>query len=53
MRGGGDVQERVAQAKAKVAAEIKTTFATSYGKEISLREALSLENLHVSCNYFQ
>jgi hypothetical protein len=33
--------------KQKVAVEIKTTFATTYAKEISLREALSLENLHV------
>ena len=40
-------QERTMQVKQKVAAEIKTTFATTYGKEISLREALSLENLHV------
>lgn len=30
-----------------MAAEIKTTFGTTYGKEISLREALTLENLHV------
>ena len=40
-------QERVAQVKQKVAAEIKTTFETTYGKEISLREALTIENLHV------
>ena len=33
--------------KQKVAAEIKTTFATTYGKEISLREALTVENLRV------
>ena len=33
--------------KQKVAAEIKTTFSTTYAKEISLREVLSLENLHV------
>ena len=39
--------ERTAEVKQKVAAEITTTFATSYGSEISLREALSLEKLHV------
>ena len=39
--------ERTAEVKQKVAAEITTTFSTSYGSEISLREALSLEKLHV------
>ena len=34
------------QARKKVAEEIKTTFATSYSTEMSLREALSVDNLH-------
>jgi nicotinamide riboside kinase len=37
--------ERGLQLRAKVAAEIKTTFASHYTREISLAEALSLEAL--------
>ena len=33
--------------RARVAAELKTTFASSYAKEISLREALSLEAIAI------
>ena len=33
--------------RAKVAAEIKTTFASHYTKEVSLAEALSLEAISV------
>jgi NADPH2:quinone reductase len=39
--------ERSIQMRAKVAAEIKTTFASHYTKEVSLAEALSLEAMSV------
>ena len=39
--------EKSIQMRAKVAAEIKTTFASHYTKEVSLAEALSLESIAV------
>jgi NADPH2:quinone reductase len=39
--------ERGRQLRAKVAAEIKTTFASSYTREVSLAEALSLDAIAV------
>ena len=42
-----DRPEAVQALKARVAAELKTTFASSYTKEISLAEALQLEAIAV------
>lgn len=39
--------EKIIQMRAKVAAEIKTTFASHYTKEVSLAQALSLEAIAV------
>lgn len=39
--------EGVQRLRARVVAELKTTFASHYKKEISLPEALQLENIHV------
>ena len=39
--------EKVVELQARVANEIKTTFASKYTKEVSLEEALSLEALMV------
>jgi NADPH:quinone reductase len=39
--------EKILQMRAKVAAEIKTTFASHYTKEVSLAQALSLEAIAV------
>ncbi|GAA4351043.1 zinc-binding dehydrogenase [Variovorax defluvii] len=39
--------EEAAKLKARVAAELKTTFASHYTKEVSLREALRLEEIAV------
>jgi NADPH2:quinone reductase len=38
---------KLVELKARVAAELKTTFASHYAKEISLAEALSLEAIAV------
>ena len=43
-RIGAEATERLRQ---RVAAEVKTTFASSYAKEISLAEALDLDNIAV------
>jgi NADPH:quinone reductase-like Zn-dependent oxidoreductase len=39
-------QADAARLRARVAAELKTTFASHYSKEISLHEVLDLDNLH-------
>jgi NADPH2:quinone reductase len=39
--------ERAQQLRERVAAEIKTTFASSYTKEVSLAEALRLDEIAV------
>ena len=42
-KAGRDVQNRM---RARVASEIHTTFKSSYTKQVSLKEALEVENIH-------